>query len=212
MNNRSEGPQWENAVCKYEEGSDLLSAGHRARGLALLREAAEAGVAPAYGDLAEEAHRRGDKDEVRRCMKAIEDLAQRNMPAAHVTAHFAYLNGLGEQERDDRTRIAWDYLKRGAESGDPASQTMLAANYQTGANGFPEDSSKYEFWIQKAVEAEDECAIVSFTEYLLEHRRALPPELREKLARAAANYVPAAIVLDRVRKMDARQRTRRTTR
>lgn len=193
----------EEAFAKYEQACELLAAGDVERGMGLLRAAAADGLGFAYLELAEQARRDGNEDEVRRCLRAIEDLAARDDPVALYSAYQAYLTRLGEQDRHAQDRIANERLRRAAELGNSFCQVTLAENYRSGANGLSEDVSQYEFWIQKAVDAGFEDAVCSFVEYLLERRRTVSSELKEKLVAAAKDFSPAAKLLVRVQKAKA---------
>lgn len=204
MNAQLDEAKLADAERKWGEATDLLRAGDIATAKKLLHESADAGFALAYLDLAREARVEGRRDEVRRCLSSIEELAARNDPTAFIAAYRAYQWRLGDQDTFEQERIANDYLRRGAELGDPFAQWMLAENY-LGANGLRRDLPSYEFWIQKAIEGGEDEAVYSFAEYYLDNQRILPPPLKERLVKLAARFTAAAKLLSRIERLEKRR-------
>jgi len=201
-------PKLKDAFSKYEAGMAAFRAHDVALATKLLREAGDAGFAPAFFELGYEAKSQRNVNEVRRCLKSIEELAATDDPFALIAAYNAYQRGLSDKDWRERQRIANDYLRRGAELGDSVAQWLLAENY-LGANGLPRDLSFYEHWIQRAIDGGEDEAVCSFVDYHLDQKRTVPPRLKEKLVRLADQFSGAAKLLARVERFEERQSAKR---
>lgn len=201
-------PKLKDAFGKYKTGMAALRANDVASAIKLLREAGDAGFAPAFFQLGYEARSERNMDEVRRCLESIEKLAASGDPFALVAAYHAYQSGFSGHDWRERQRIANEYLRRGAELGDSVAQWLLAENY-LGANGLPRDLPSYEYWIQRAIEGGEDEAVCSFAQYHLDQKRALPPSLKQKVARLADQFPGAAKLLARADRFEERQSAKR---
>ncbi len=121
-----------------------------AKGVALLRKAAELGNANAQMNLGL-CYYMGtflEKD----ATKAVEWLnkaAEQDMPLAQFVLGGCYFAGIGVEKDEDK---AVEYITKAAEQGLPQAQYTLGDWNYVGSNGFKKDSSKAAEWYKKAAE------------------------------------------------------------
>lgn len=185
---------------KLDRGNALLKSGDESGAVQLWREAGDAGLAQGYLELAHQAMRLGRRHEAEKWMSRMEDMAASNDEdeLTHLSCYLAYEFQLGDGSVEQQLAKGVEHLRRAAELGSSPAQAMIAGCYRTGKGGLTKDPGLYEFWMSKAIGQGDADALCSHIERILQDRRPVSPELRNKLKTAAESSDRAADLLNQL--------------
>jgi TPR repeat protein len=169
---------------KLDDFVEMLRRGDRQEAIAGFLACLKAGDAEAHYYLAEVASEAGEYTAAQAHVFQLEQAAWVSAsPTLHILASMAYRMMLGTASRECSDYLSLAHLVRAAELGAPDAQATLAHHYHRGVNGTPRNSSRFEFWIEKATLHDDpnETAVREYVEHLVSKKASVPQRLVEFL-------------------------------
>lgn len=188
-----------------QRGKALREAGSIADAIQAFKSAGESGLAEGYIELAVLEIDRGNREGARGWMQKAEAIAEKGDALANLSCSLAHQLGYGEGSFEEEETKARVFLRRAAELGNPAAQSMLAQQLLWGLNGERQDEGEYEIWISKAIDHGLPEAVITHVQNRLRQKRDIEQTVMLKLEELATHSEQARTLLHKA----AREATNR---